>query len=253
MNENMHATTEQLLEIKDGLTNSVSAHVEGCRHCQDELQQLLCLNNQLFDAADQQPRPELWSRIVASVEMNDDPDSSNDGQEGSSAIAVGTIAQERSLSGSAEHTNVPTELLLANSSSLNNTQSLSKAIYSLAASVLLTGFIGLYIFGQQGSSNQQAALLQANIQELMLNSRGMELALQNVSLQSGVLSRSEQSAAERLYWRLTYVDQMIHEDNADAESNPERIKTLWNERIDALTGLNQIYNQRQQELDDSEI
>ncbi|MFT5656311.1 MAG: hypothetical protein ACI9XU_002038, partial [Arenicella sp.] len=37
------------------------------------------------------------------------------------------------------------------------------------------------------------------------------------------------------------------------KSNPERIKTLWNERINALNVLNQIYYQRQQELDDSEI
>lgn len=250
MNINIHATTEQLLEIKDGLSNSVAAHVKECQFCQNELEELRCLNSQMFDAANQQPRPELWRRIVASLKMTSDVQNV---QEGGNKVALRAIAEERSLSSSAEHADVPIELLIASSSQLNNTQSLSKAIYSLAASVLVTGFIGLYVFGQQSPSNQQAALLQANIQELMLNSRGMELALQNVSLQSELLSSSEQSAAERLYWRLTYVDQMIHEDSADNESNPERIKTLWNERIDALTGLNQIYNQRQQELDDSEI
>jgi hypothetical protein len=79
------------------------------------------------------------------------------------------------------------------------------------------------------------------------------LALQNVSFQYELLSSSEQSAAERLYWRLSYVDQMIDEDSAKSENNPEHIKTLWNQRINALNGLNQIYYQRQQELDDSEI
>ena len=68
-----------------------------------------------------------------------------------------------------------------------------------------------------------------------------------------MLSSAEQSAAERLYWRLSYVDQMIHENSASSETNPERVKTLWNERIEALTGLNQIYYQRKQEFDDSEI
>lgn len=250
MNINMHATTEQLLEIKDGLSNSVAAHVQACQACQDELEQLRYLNTQMFDAANQQPRPELWNRIVASVKMTDDVQNM---QEHRNLVSAGAITEERGLNGSAAHADVPVELLLANSTGLNNTQSLSKAIYSLAASVLLTGFIGLYVFGQHSPSNQQAALLQANIQELMLNSRGMELALQNVAFQHELLSSSEQSAAERLYWRLTYVDQMIDEDSAKSESNPQRIKTLWNERIDALNGLNQIYYQRQQELDDSEI
>ncbi|MFT4629871.1 MAG: hypothetical protein ACI9WC_003481 [Arenicella sp.] len=250
MKLNMHATTEQLLEIKDGLSNSVAAHVQGCQACQDELAQLHCLTSQMFDAANQQPRPELWSRIIATMQMTGDVQSK---QEERNPVAVETILEERSLNSSGAHANVPGELLLANCSGLNNNLSLSKAIYSLAASVLLTGFIGLYIFGQQSPSNHQAALLQANIQELMLNSRGMELALQNVAFQNELLTSSEQSAAERLYWRLTYVDQMIDEDSANRKSNPERIKTLWNERIDALNGLNQIYYQRQQELDDSEI
>jgi hypothetical protein len=250
ININMHATTEQLLEIKDGLSNSVAAHVQGCQACQDELEQLRCLNSQMFDAANQQPRPELWSRIIASVKMTDDVQNMREDRK---AVSAGAITEERSLSSSASHADVPVERLLANSSELTNTHSLSKAIYSLAASVLLTGFIGLYVFGQHSPSNQQAALLQANIQELMLNSRGMELALQNVSFQHELLSSSEQSAAERLYWRLSYVDQMIDEDSAKSENNPEHIKTLWNQRINALNGLNQIYYQRQQELDDSEI
>jgi len=260
MNIDMHATTEQLLEIKDGLSNGVSLHVESCERCQQELFALQMLNEQLFVAADQEPRAELWDRIVESVETGqlqdnclDDADTKVNASAnyGSSQGANQINAPEPT--GSFPHTEVPVELLAANTAQLANPQSLSRAVYSLAASILVTGFIGLYIFGQQGSSNQQAQQLQANIQELMLNSRGMEVALQQVALQNELLTSSERSTAERLYYRLTYVDQMIHENNSNSESNPQRIESLWNARIATLNELNSLYYQRQQTLDDSEI
>lgn len=247
MNTNMHASTEQLIEIKDGLSNVASEHVQNCQQCQHELEVLQCFNEQIFAEADQKPRPELWNRITATLDMQESKVTQVD-------FSQKNLGDERGASSSAAHTSVdvPVELLIANSQ-LSNSGSLSKAVYSLAASILVTGFIGLYIFGQQDSSREQSQLLASNIQELMLNSRGMEVALQKVALQSELLTTADQSNADRLYWRLTYLDQMIQENSVDNDTNPERIKALWNNRIDALTELNQIYYQRKQELNESEI
>ena len=99
-------------------------------------------------------------------------------------------------------------------------------------------------------------MMQANIQELMLNSRGMERALQRVAMQSDLLSGAEQSQADRLHWRLAYVDRLIQDNNMQtvgAQYATEQVEELWSERIRALTQLNQLYYQRRQTLNDSEI
>ena len=234
MNTNMHATIEQLLEIKDGHQNGASLHLTGCERCQAELAALEMLNDGLFEAADAVPRPEVWDRIEQSAAAN----------------------QTDSLTPT-----VPAELLAAQAQAYGNAgvvaanqqRSISHAIYTLAASILVTGFIGLYMFSQNINSQTQNELLQANIQQLMINSRGMEQALQQVSLQSELLSAAERSETDRLYWQLAYLDQKIHDSSSELESNPQRLEVLWNNRIQALRELNQIYYQRQQELDDSEL
>jgi len=86
----------------------------------------------------------------------------------------------------------------------------------------------------------------------MLSSRGMERALQRVSLQSELLTVAERSDAERLYWRLANLDQMIN-DKGSENDDPVRVEALWIERVDALNELNQLYYKRQQMLEDSEI
>lgn len=254
----MHATIEQLLEIKDGLQSSAQEHVSHCGYCQSELAVLRSLRQQIFAAADQQPRSESWGRILEAVK-NTDPhrqfvgSNQPDGFENRANAALGESRVD-ALAENVERQVAPIDLLVANSAqSRSNFNSLSKAIYCLAASIMLTGFIGLYIYGQQGTNKLAPGLLQANIQELMLSSRGMELALQKVALQNNVLTVAEQTLAERLYWRLTYVDQMIHENNVSDQPDTDRVETLWNDRIDALTELNQLYYKRQQTLDDSEI
>ena len=211
MNNSEHANVEQLLEIKDGISNSASEHVRNCEPCQEEIGSLLALSEQIFIDANLPADPDVWERIKATHASN------------------ATTDRQR-------YQHVPMELLAANMPAQASQASLSKAIYSLAASVLVTGFIGLYLFGQQNiSNNQQNRMLQANIQELMLNSRGMERSLEKVALQNEMLTASEQSAADRLYWRLTYVDQLIHENNADNQVDPARMEMLWSDRINALT------------------
>ena len=220
----MHANTEQLIEIKDGKTNEISQHVETCEHCMAELNALCRLAEQVFTTANQEPPIGAWGKVMSSIgnteNINDRPE-----------------------------LDVPLELLAAKATAPSNFNSLSTAVYTLAGSILVTGFIGLFIFGQQNSTNQQTQVLQASIQELMLNSRGMEQVLQRVALQNELVSSDDQYAAERLYWRLTHLDQMIQDNN----DNPERIQTLWNGRIDALNQLSTLYYQQQPTLDDSEI
>ncbi|NNC99564.1 MAG: hypothetical protein HKN85_05235, partial [Gammaproteobacteria bacterium] len=207
----MHATTEELLEIKDNLQNAASGHVQSCEYCQAELQGLHALQQQITRSVEGQPDTKIWDRILRSAGAAD-LDS-----------AAGEAVEQ-----------VPAALLAARSSAHQPSifNSLHTAVYTLAASIALTGFIGLYIFSQQGSVNQHTALLQANIQELMIHSRGMEQALQKVAMQSEMLTSAQQSVSERLYWKLTYVDQMIHENNVNNQNDPERMEQLWNERID---------------------
>lgn len=222
MNSISHASIEQLLEIKDGQSNAVSEHVRDCDLCQQELLALEEINHQLFVAADQVPDPALWERIKATAENKP---------------------------ASAE---VPLELLAAQQAN-NGGQSLSRAIYTLAASILVTGFIGLYMFANNGGQLTQTQLMQANIQQLMMHSRNMEQALQKVSLQGDLLTATQRTEADRLYWQLAYLDQMIHESNIDSQSDPQRVEVLWNNRVEALRELNQIYYQRKKTLNDSEI
>ena len=224
----MHATTEQLLEIKDGLENDLSLHVSSCLHCQAELECLTNLSKQILYTAEQHPDVNAWQKIVDASQQH-------------------RVAAEHLVS--RPESEVPLSLLAV----ANQNRSLSRSIYALAGSVLLTGVIGLFIFGQQGSAIQQTELLHADVRELMLNSRVMEQVLQKVAVRSDMLNSDQQTAVERLYWRLSYVDQLIHENSDDQSDDPQVIEALWSDRIDALSELNQLYYQRQQTLEDSEI
>ena len=106
------------------------------------------------------------------------------------------------------------------------------------------------MFSTQQSATQQTLAMQTSIHELMLNSQGLEQVLQQVAQQNQALSVANQQAADRLYWRLSKVDQLI---NQESPSNAERMEVLWNDRIDALNELNQIYYQHEGTLDAPEI
>ncbi len=217
----MHANIEELLEIKDGEPSSKRQHVNECEECQISLRELQSLESeiglQMFDAADQVPSDDVWNRIQLSLESQN-------------AVRM-------------ENNSVHT-LVTAPQNSL------TKAVYALAASIAFVGVIAVFMFSQQQNSQLQNQILQASLNELMLNSRGLEQVLQNVADQNQALSVANQKAADRLYWRLTYVDQLI--DQASPE-NTERMEVLWNDRIEALNALNQIYYQRDSTLNAPEI
>ena len=223
----MHATIEQLLEIKDGIENQASAHVRECEQCQDELACLQQIAQAMYDTANQAPPAETWDRVLRTVEAQQSP--------------LPEVPNELLMSGQ-QATPYPSTYAYPGRGS--RWASLSTAVYTLAASILVTGMISLYTFNQQSVTQQQTDLLQAGIEELMINSRGLERVLQHVAVQGGALGEAERLAADRLYWRLQYVDQLIQENNVNSQLTPERIEALWNERIDALTELNQLYYQQ---------
>lgn len=224
----MHANLQQLLEIKDGLENSASAHVQECVHCRAELESLVAMAGQIAASADQSPPADMWQRIQRTVTAKTEP------------LPFSTASQA-----------VPEELLYAARQS--RWSSLTAAVYTLAFSVFATGLLSFYGGNRSVDPVTQSDYLQANVGELMLNSRGLETVLQHVSVQDMLLTSEERRLLDRLHWRLTYVDQMIHEHTIDNEADPIRAEHLWNERVDALTELNQLYYQAQYALADSDI
>jgi len=226
----MHATTEQLLDIRDGNESSMTEHVQTCEHCQSELAYLDKLAQQLFDAHDQSPSDHHWQRILQSSGLQQ---------------ATDNEALERAkLAGSgADETVVP--LVMQNNS-------LSRAIYTLAASVMFVGLVSVFMISQQNSVQQQNNQMQASINQLMMNSQGLENVLQQVVVRDERLSAEDKAAAERLYWKLTYVDQELHSINPEEPNDAERIKILWSDRVEVLNELNRLFYQRRDAMVNSE-
>jgi len=106
---------------------------------------------------------------------------------------------------------------------------------------MFTGLVSLYTFQGQQQARIETQALQASIQSLMDNSRGLESVLQQVADQDGTLASVDSATAERLQWRLMMVDQKIHESESSDTVSYEQIKELWADRIDALTALNTLY------------
>lgn len=225
-----HATPEQLLDIKDGVVLDVSDHVNSCPQCQQELKALSeigqSIGQALFDNVPQAQADTLdrvWQRVNKASKRDRESDHQGDVR----LVSKRVMAE-------------------ASNKSRFQLNSLSTAVYTLAVSILLTGLIGLYSNQQQGSIEQQTQMLQASIDELMLNSRGLESVLQQVASQHSDLTPVQRRAADRLYWRLSYLDQMISEKSGVNRPDSEPIKALWGDRIDALTELNQLYSNEQQ-------
>lgn len=209
----MHATIEQLNELRDGLSNEMATHVQSCTQCQAEMAYLDKMAKEIFDAADQAPSDDAWQRILAASDL--------------------PTAKIMPL-------NTPMPLATANPNS-----SLTRAIYTLAASIAFVGLISVFMLNQQSTQQQRAShQMQASINQLMLNSRGLETVLQQVVAQNDVLSEDDRAAAERLYWKLTYVDQELQATNSDSQHDAERLQILWSDRVEVLNELNRLFYQR---------
>ena len=205
----MHANVDELLDIIDGEQSAMREHVSECERCQAMLDELKAFKSHvsldMFDAADKVPSEDAWLRIQDALD------------------------ESQTMTPNNVHV-LPT----------SDSQPLVKAVYALAASIAFVGVVTVFMFIQQQNNQLQTQVMQASLNELMLNSRGLEQVLQKVSDQNQALSVANQKAADRLYWKLTYVDQLIDQEDPD---NSERIEALWSDRIDALNALNQIYYQ----------
>jgi hypothetical protein len=227
----MHANIEDLLAINDGEHNSVSEktreHVQSCADCQRQLNALATtLENvgpTMLKEFDYEPSAEVWTRVQNSIESKTNSATT----ELASTASVSNVLPMRS----------------------GNVQSLTRAVYALAASIAFVGLVSVFMFSGN-SQNQQALLLQASVDQLMTNSRGLEQSLQQVVKQNEVLSVANQQAADRLYWRLTYVDQLIQD---ASPANSEQLQVLWNDRVEALNELNKLYFERDIGVSRSEI
>ncbi|RBP52840.1 hypothetical protein [Arenicella xantha] len=210
----MHATIEQLTDIRDGIQTSVTAHVQNCEQCQAEMAYLDKLAGHLFDSVDQAPSDDAWQRILQSSDLP--------------AANVVDLASARTSASPAKQNN-----------------SLTRAIYTLAASIAFVGMFSVFMVTQQTTQQQQAtSQMQAKINQLMLNSRGLENVLQQVVVQEDGLSESDRAAAERLYWKLTSVDQALQEAKPNTPQDAERLRILWTDRVEVLNELNRLFYQR---------
>jgi hypothetical protein len=223
----MHANIEDLLAINDGDDNSVTqevrVHVESCAECQQQLKSLVSIASNvgaaMLEEFDHEPSKEVWTRLQNSI-------NSTDAGLANTSIVSNVVPMKP-----------------------GNMQSLTRAIYALAASIAFVGLVSVFMLSGS-SQNQQALMLQASVDQLMTNSRGLEQSLQQVVKQNEVLSVANQQAADRLYWRLTYVDQLIQD---ASPANSEQLKVLWNDRVEALNALNKLYFERDTGLSSSEI
>lgn len=228
----MHANIDDLLAINDGDHNGVSQetreHVQSCDDCQQQLNSVAAtLGNvgpTMFKEFDHEPREDVWARVQNSINSKTSP---------AETVLVST-------------TGISNVLPMRSS---GNVQSLTRAIYALAASIAFVGLVSVFMLSGN-SQNQQALLLQASVDQLMTNSRGLEQSLQQVVKQNEVLSVANQQAADRLYWRLTYVDQLIQD---ASPANSEQLQVLWNDRVEALNELNKLYFERDIGVSRSEI
>lgn len=213
----MHASIEQLLDIRDGLESPMTQHVNSCQHCQTELALIEQASIQLFNAHDSEPSDELWGRILTESELR--PEDSN--------VHFMDATKQNS--------------------------SLSRAIYTLAASIVFVGLVSVFMISQQNdSARQQVDRMQAGINQLMLNSQGLENVLQQVMVNSDRLNVQDRAVAERLYSKLTYVDQELHETTSGAPEDAERIQILWSDRVEVLNELNRLFYQRKDALVNAE-
>lgn len=216
-NNSQHATTEQLLEIRDGIRLPISDHVEGCAICQAELTAIEEITEGMFTQADQRPPREVWQRIRS------------------------TLADREALS-----TEPPMGIMGAAPAPVAEVsvwKTMTGAVYALAASVMFAGVISVYFFGQQNALQQQNQFLQASMNELMLNSRGLEQVRQQVAAQGQILNANHQASIDRLYWRISYLDQQLNAIDLNQPEQALQAKDLWTARVDALNEINKLYYQ----------
>ncbi len=236
---NEHATLSDLIMIRDGGENDKDAHVRDCQFCQARLEDVCAaaqsLQNTLLFSAELPVPASAWQRIESKLRergITEQYDALDPvGQQDNRRDADPNSSLDYALSPKTAASKAPFWA------------SVNTAIYSLALAIVFTGGVSLYTFNGQQEARVEARELQASIQNLMDNSRGLESVLQQVADQrnGNVMSVADRSAIDRLQWRLMLVDQQIHESESSDDVTYDQIKALWGERIEALTELNELY------------
>ncbi len=230
-----HATLAELVSIRDGEKLAIRSHVEQCTFCQSRLEEVYSVAASLHDAMMFQaelPVPETaWAAIQSKLEEQ-------------------RISADGSSLNANQHTEHAVSLDAHVISKPSIWSSVNTAIYSLAAAVMFTGMVSLYTSQGQQQVKIETQALQASIQGLMDSSRGLESVLQGVAAQNRTLAFADASEVERLKWRLMLVDQRIHESEESGDISYETVKSLWGERVDALTQLNKLYYTNQVAIED---
>ena len=180
----MHASTEQLLRIKDGDKSQYNEHIYNCKRCQKTLSEITQMQSELQSSSTRAP-VDMWDKIQYQSKQN-----------------------------------------------ISRSSALVRAIYTLAATILLTG--GLIVFSNHQQSQINIEQYQ-DITQLMTSSNSLEnsIAMQVNSLQTNGESLYQN---EKLKWRLMLIDQMIQSTQADDLNN---LIILWQDRIRALRALSQ--------------
>lgn len=227
MKENL--TLEQLLAIRDGDVSKLQDDIVNGDDCQRQLKALDSVAGAFFLEAEMPPPSNAYAKIQAAIE------------------------DKQRLQKAQEQQTLQMMAASQTSGKSPRWQSISSAIYTLAFAVAFTGLVSLYSSHRENEFAVQSNLaLQANIQALKDNSRGLEYVLQSVGARNDILSNTDRLEADRLYWRLMMVDQKIQEGNRNENPNEEQI-SLWRDRVDTLTQLNQLYYTNQSLLDNSEL
>lgn len=234
-----HASLAELVAIRDGEQPAVLAHVAECEFCQARLEEVHAAAHSLQQAmlfeAELPVPSNVWKQIEQRMATHGGSQAETASQD---TIGLDTLGAQLAAQS-------------ANKTSIWS--SVNTALYSLAAAVVFTGLVSLYTFQGQQQTRIETQALQASIQNLMDNSRGLESVLQKVATQNGALAAADSAAIERLQWRLMMVDQKINESESSEDITYEQIKELWADRIDALSELNQLYYTNQVAANEGEI
>lgn len=118
---------------------------------------------------------------------------------------------------------------------LKKTISLTRAVYALAASILLVGFTAILNFKQA-----PAIPIDNLLAELQAQSRALEYVLSNYPDKEVQLTPLQSFKVEQLQWQLTMLDKKLMD--IRPHQNNKQLEALWATRVKHLNTLHAAYN-----------
>ena len=118
---------------------------------------------------------------------------------------------------------------------LQKATSLIRAVYALAASILVVGFTTILNVNQAPASQVDNLLA-----ELQAESRALEYVLSNYPFRDGQLTPQQNFKVEQLQWKLTMLDKRLMD--IHPQQNNKQLEALWATRVKHLNTLHAAYN-----------